>query len=126
MKDFSAFTIPLKEAQEWTKQWQSSYSKLPKAFTLPVEDLLGCLTEMGIINTDSDGNVTIKYNEGDKVRTYLGEDKDWNKKLIMVGTKNEEGTYVDIIRDAKAPGNSGIYDYSEPCPPKCDPKSPLN
>ena len=49
MKDFSAFTIPLKEAQEWTKQWQSSYSKLPKAFTLPVEDLLGCLTEMGLL-----------------------------------------------------------------------------
>jgi hypothetical protein len=44
----------------------------------------------------------------------------------MVGTKNEDGTYVDIVRDEKTPGNSGIYDYSEPCPPKCDPKSPLN
>ena len=40
--------------------------------------------------------------------------------------KNEDGTYVDIVRDEKTPGNSGIYDYSEPCPPKCDPKSPLN
>ena len=124
------FTIPLSQAKEWTANWRKNNPNLSKAFLLPVEDLIGCLMEMGIITTDSKGNTTIKFKEEDKVRTYLGIDKDGEEKLIMVGTKNEGGTYTDIIREEtaveKSGGNSGIYNYSKPCPPECDPKSPLN
>ena len=126
MSDYSAFTIPLTKAQEWTKNWQKKHANLPKAFTLPIEDLLGCLTEMGVVTTDSDGNVTIKYAEDEKVRTYLGIAEDGGEKLVMVGTKKEDGTYTDIIHSEKDDVSSGIFDSSEPCPPNCDPKSPLN
>ena len=130
MKDFSAFTISLEQAKEWTGKWRKQNPKQSKGFLMPIEDLLGCLIEMGIIKVDSDGNGTVTYKENEKVRTYLGVDTKGEEKLMMVGTKNDDGTYVDIIRDEtkeeKAPGDSGIYDLSEPCPPNCDPNSPIN
>lgn len=131
MKDFSAFTISLTQAKEWTEKWRKQNPGQSKGFVLPIEDLLGCLVEMGILKLDSSGNGTVTYKEKQKVRTYLGIDEKGEEKLIMVGTKNEDGTYADIINDDStskkyAPGDSGIYDLSEPCPPNCDPKSPLN
>lgn len=131
MKDFSAFTISLEQAKEWTEKWRKQNPHQSKGFLMPIEDLLGCLIEMGIIKVDSDGNGTVTYKEYEKVRTYLGINSKGEEKLMMVGTKKEDGTYTDIIKDdsntkEKAPGDSGIYNYTEPCPPECDPKSPLN
>lgn len=130
MKDFSAFTISVAQAKEWTEKWHKQNPKQSKGFLMPIEDLLGCLIEMGIIKVDSDGNGTVTYKENEKVRTYLGIDTKGEEKLIMVGTKNEDGTYIDIIGDEtkaeKGPGVSGIFDFSEPCPTNCDPNSALN
>lgn len=125
MKDFNTFTIPLDQAAELTKQWQRNYPKLSKAFLLPVEDLLGCLTEMGVLKIDTDGTATINVGKNEKVRTYLGIDEKNEQKLLLVGTKNEDGIYRDLITESKDGGSSGIYDFSEPCPSKCDDTSPL-
>lgn len=126
MKDYSLFTIPVEQAEEWTSKWQTENPKKTKAFLLPVEDLLGSLTEMGIIKTDVNGVVTIDSGKNEMVRTYLGIADDSEEKLLMVGTKNENGTYTDIINTEKEGNNSGIYNASQPCPPNCDTKSPLN
>ena len=125
MEDFNNFTIPLKEAKEWTTQWQRNNPNLSKAFLLPVENLLGCLQEMGVLKIDSDGKATITLGKDQKVRTYIGLDEKKTQKLIMVGTKNENGVYKDLISENED-NNSGIYDFSRPCPYDCDLSSPLN
>lgn len=43
--------------------------------------------------------------------------------LVMVGTHFENGCYYDIIRDDKL--NSGVYEFTTPCPDTCDTASPL-
>ena len=128
MKDFSKFTIPVQTASEWTKKWKNKNPKNSKAFLLPIEDLLGCLVEMGIAKLDEHGNGTITYKENEKVRTYLGIDDNGEEKLLMVGTKNEGEIYTDIINEdsEKEVSNSGIFDFTDPCPTDCDPNSPLN
>ena len=49
---------------------------------------------------------------------------------IIVGTeKNREGVYEDLLPvslNTIDAGANGIWDFSEPCPPKCDPNSALN
>ena len=124
MKDFSSFTIPVEQAKEWTANWRKANPELSKAFLIPVEDLLGCLSEMGVIQTDAKGNTTINVQEGEMVRTYRGIDNDGTENLMMVGTKKEGDVYADIINEGD--GNSGVYDFTSCCPPDCDPKSPLN
>jgi len=123
-------SISLKTAIKWTTEWrseESDYNKYNKcnAFLIPAEDLAAVLKE-------------IKHNPGvKKVRAYLGVDHETHEeKLILVGTQEEkqkDGSviYRDIINNATdstslADGDSGIWDFSKPCPPECDPNSPLN
>lgn len=124
MKNFSKFTITVEQAKEWTSKWRGENPKLSKGFLVPVEDLLGCLTEMGVIKTDNKGNTTITLGENQMVRTYRGIDKENNETLMMVGTKKDGETYNDIIHEGEE--NSGVYDFTHCCPPYCDKNSPLN
>ncbi|MCW9038450.1 MULTISPECIES: hypothetical protein [Altibacter] len=112
--------ITLQQAKDWTANWRSTPSTSARAFLIPVQDLQGVLAEMG--------NPT----SGDAcVRAYLGIDTATNtEKLIIVGTeKNREGVYEDLLPvslNTIDAGANGIWDFSEPCPPKCDPNSALN
>ncbi|HEY4628244.1 MAG TPA: hypothetical protein VIH02_03080 [Flavobacterium sp.] len=111
--------ISLNEAQRWAKRWskkEGDYNKHHNvnAFLIPKVDLLEVLNE-GV----------------DAVRAYIGVDDNGAEKLMIVGTKLDPktGIYVDMI--TVGIGNvegeqDNIYDFTEPCPPAGDPKSPLN
>ena len=111
--------ISLNEAQRWAKRWskkEGDYNKHHNlnAFLIPKVDLLEVLKE-GV----------------DAVRAYIGVDDNGVEKLMIVGTKLDPktGIYVDMI--TVGIGNvegeqDNIYDFTEPCPPAGDPKSPLN
>ena len=137
--------ISLDKAIEWTGMWrdqESEYNKYNEcnAFLVPLQDLQDLVAEMGDQGPDA------------KVRCYLGVESKpavpagethFEEKLILVGTKrcvDKAGnvTYVDLI-DGYNPqcgdatgmaeddiGGGGIWDFSTPCPPDCDPNSPLN
>lgn len=123
-------TISLATAKDWTSEWrseESDYNKHNKcnAFLIHAEVLQAVLE-------------AIKDQSGvKKVRAYLGVDAATNEeKLIIVGTQPEtqpDGSiiYRDIINESADGADlensaSGIWDFTVPCPPKCDPKSPLN
>ncbi|PZD77134.1 hypothetical protein [Mesonia sp. K7] len=107
-------TISLSTAQAWAEKWRkvegtyNAHHEL-KAFLIPKADLIRLLEE-----------------EVDAVRAYIGVDSHEVEKLMLVGTRlNEEsGVYEDMLPDSTPSGN--IYDFTEPCPPQCDPESSLN
>lgn len=112
-------TISLATAQKWAKRWtkvEGEYNKhhLVTAFLIPKADLLEVLME-----------------DVDAVRAYIGVDNEYTEKLMIVGTKLNPvtGVYEDMITaDAMNESNQQdtIYDFTSPCPPACDPSSPLN
>lgn len=121
--------IPLSIAQSWAQEWRSEESTYNKynechAFLIPAEDLIAVLEEI-------DAQSGQKY-----VRAYLGVEPTTQKeKLMIVGTAPEiqkDGSivYRDLINgytpSKGVPTDYGIYDFTKPCPPDCDPKSPLN
>jgi len=120
-------TIPLKEAQNWTNAWrdkESGYNKHNKCngFLVPIQDLQGVLNEM-------------KDEKGEGfIRAYLGVDMELKmEKLIIVGTKPEiqkDGSiiYRDLVPEEGElqTGGGDVWDFTDPCPPACDPNSPLN
>lgn len=111
-------SIPLKTAQKWSKRWskqEGDYNKHHElhAFLIPKIDLLEVLRE-----------------DVDAVRAYIGINDEGAEKLMIVGTKYDPGTkiYVDMI--TVGVGNAtaqqdDIYDFTSPCPPDCDPSSPI-
>lgn len=135
--------ISLEQAIEWTGMWrdkESEYNKYNEcnAFLIPISDLKALLAEMEGAEEDA------------YVRGYLGVEQkpsftnepNFEEKMIFVGTKkcvDEDGkvTYVDLI-DGYDPvcesepeafsngGGGGLWDFTDPCPPNCDPNSPLN
>lgn len=107
-------TISLQTAQTWAKKWRkeegtyNSHHEL-RAFLIPKEDLTELLAE-----------------NADAVRAYIGVDENDVEKLMIVGTKfnSETEVYEDMVPGGELGGN--IYDFTKPCPPNCDEKSPLN
>lgn len=141
--------IKIEQATEWTALWQRLFPNHCKAFLVPVQDLLGTLAEMGIVNIDEKGNITGCYDdsENDMIRSYLAIDPSVveqpgnGEKLLLVGTtnthkKDSNGNtiYRDIVQGEKlgSPSanvtlnGSGVYDFTFPCPNQCDPNSPLD
>jgi len=108
-------TIDLETAIKWAKKWrkeEATYNSHHEvhAFLIPVEDLTQLIEE----------NV-------DMVRAYIGVDENDEEKLMLVGTKYdaESDTFVDMLPEqSRLKGE--IYDFTRPCPPGCDPISPLN
>lgn len=114
-------TICLEKAVDWTTQWRSQEGTFTdhenlKGFLIPLDDLKEVIAEPNVVN----------------VRAYIGvnKDNDYQPHLIIVGV-NEEGE--DIIYKAAGTGcedgdgnvNTGLYDFSQPCPTTCDTSSPL-
>lgn len=105
--------IDLTDAQRFTARWrkeQGTYIAHHElhAFVIPPADLKEVLDE-----------------KPSAIRAYIGIDDLGEAKLMIVGTKYNEDTdtFEDII--PVSPENSGIYDFSRPCPNLCDKKSPL-
>lgn len=96
-------TIPFETAKNWASKWQSDPANKIKAFLIPKEDITQLFEFEGVCN----------------VRTYFGIDKTGAQKLMIVGV-DENGS--DLIDYAK---NQFVYDFAEPCPVKCDTRSPL-
>jgi hypothetical protein len=112
-------TIPLTEAQRWAKRWkkkEGNYNKHHElnGFLIPKVDLQEVLAE-GV----------------DAVRAYIGVDDNNVEKLMIVGTKYDPVTkiYIDMITVGRGDAiaeQDDIYDFTSPCPPNGDPRSPLN
>lgn len=112
--------ISLQTAQKWAKRWakkEGHYNKHHElhAFLIPKVDLVEVLTE-GV----------------DAVRAYIGVNDEGVEKLMIVGTKLDPktGVYVDLITnqgvgEKSQAAEDDIYDFTDPCPPVCDPNSPL-
>ena len=133
-------TITLQDAEAWTANWRKSCPNNSSAFLIPAEDLSNVLIEMGILQEQKSGMYTLNVGNGQDVRAYMAIDpaqKEGNgEKLILVGTKNINGIYRDIINgkidnqgevlNPTLNAGTGLYDLTQPCRPHCDPNSPLN
>ncbi|WP_452601962.1 hypothetical protein [Pontimicrobium sp. MEBiC06410] len=136
----STKTRPIEDAVNWAYNWQSANPNKCKGFLMPAGDLIGALTEMGVI--DKSGKVVTSKVDSAGVRAYMAiNDKDTSKangygeKLLIVGTYVDcNNIHRDIIEDEKPSGckmlapeptGSGVYDFTDPCPNTCDPNSPL-
>jgi len=131
--------VTLNQAKEWTKLWQEENPNHCKAFLIPSTDLVEVLKEMKILVTNSSGGFVLDEEKlpNSGVRTYMaidtteGTDKNngYGEKLVIVGTAYNDKTKVhsDIIKNQQDPNSkdSGIYDFTHPCPTTCDPKTPL-
>jgi len=137
----STKTRPIKDAINWAYNWQSANPNKCKGFLMPAADLIGALTEMGVIDT-SGKVVESKVNDAG-VRAYMAIDptngitkaNGYGEKLLIVGTYVDcNNTHRDIIQNEKpnnckalppVPTGSGVFDFTDPCPTTCDDKSPL-
>ena len=95
--------ISLETAQEWAATWRANPENTVKAFLIPRIDVTELLAE---------------NNVGD-IRAYVGIDGDGMHKLMLVGVDASDN---DLIDDR---AGQFIYDFTRPCPPECDTKSPL-
>jgi len=132
-------TVTLNDAKEWTKLWQGNNPNHCKAFLVPAEDLTAVLKEMNILVQNPSGDYILDESKlvDNGVRAYMGidttdgtgKDNGYGEKLVIVGTTYDNKTKVhsDIIKNPLDPNNedSGIYDFTEPCPSECDQSSPL-
>ncbi|WP_299901589.1 hypothetical protein [uncultured Aquimarina sp.] len=136
-------TISLETAQDWTQRWRTQYPENSRAYLIPAVDLIEVLNEMGILADDvAEQAQQYATDNALDVRSYMAIemlDSGANlEKVILVGTqKGDDGVYRDIINgqvqvDAKSAtkvldnSSSGLFDVTSPCPPFCDPNSPLN
>ncbi|MBL4604178.1 MAG: hypothetical protein JKY02_00485 [Flavobacteriaceae bacterium] len=144
--------ITLEHAEEWTALWRKKCPDNCKAFSIPVQDLVNVLKEIGVIReAGNTGLYMVDEKTTNGVRAYMAidpkEEAGGGEKLLLVGTQpqmNRGGKIVqrDIINgklDNKghrvtqgntdltaAEPNTGIFDFTQPCPDFCDPESPLS
>jgi len=133
-------TVTLNDAKEWTKLWQGNNPNHCKGFLIPAEDLTEVLKEMNILVKQPNGEYVLDAAKlpDNGVRAYTGidttngtgKDNGYGEKLVIVGTtySSKTGMHRDIIKNEQDPASkdSGIYDFTSPCPPDCDESSPLN
>ena len=142
------YEITVTKAVEWTTLWRVACPNNCKAFLIPIEDLMGVLEEMKVLTPVDGEKNTFKYKEGhnNDIRAYMAIDPKFGQsgaspeeKVLLVGTEKEKKDgktiYRDIIKGKYDPCNlsdgddgpqSGVFDFTEPCPNLCDDESPLN
>lgn len=134
-------TISLDVAQKLVKQWRKTCPNNCKAHLIPALDLTQVLKEMGILVKRGNDYILDDSKLPDNgVRAYLAIDEDLvdkpgkGEKLVIVGTTREVESggkivHRDIINTGGATlekaEDTGIYDFTHPCPNDCDPNSPL-
>lgn len=99
-------TITLETAQKWAASWKKSQQKRTEApvtaFLIPGIDVTQVMNER----------------EVEDVRAYLGIDNENTERLMIVGV---DANGNDMIDESKG---YYIYDFSLPCPTKCNGKAP--
>ncbi|MDH7446724.1 hypothetical protein [Aquimarina sp. 2201CG14-23] len=131
-------TVESDVAAEWTAKWRETCPDNCKAFLIPAVDLIEVLNDMGLIGDKAAAKAQKRANKNNlDVRAYMAigaePGQETQEKILIVGTQQVDGVYRDIINgsvDGKSLGltddpSSGIYDFTTPCPPVCDPNSPL-
>ena len=117
-------SISLETAKKWAKEWrenESSYNKYNdcRAFNIPKSDLVNVLKEnIASVRGYIGVAVFICPDTGEKIHM---------EKLMIVGV-DEDGKDMISSKDGLTLDDKSelIYDFSDPCPNLCDPKSPLN
>ena len=127
--------IPVKDAIEWTSNFRKTMTEgNAKAFLIHASTMVDILIEMNLLKDDGDGKFSLNNTENQRVRAYMAVDpsqKEANgQKLVFVGTKQDtKGVYRDMIskHGSKSLGDDygNVYDFTKPCPDRCDPDSPL-
>ncbi|WP_430466911.1 hypothetical protein [Winogradskyella ouciana] len=138
--NLSTLTIPVKQAKDWAKEWQTANTNCAKAFLIPASDLIAMLTEMGVVTKDAKtGTLTVGSTVDQGIRAYVGINPDNKKRgmaegygngLFLVGTEDVKGVHKDIVEgntgvDLSKMVGTGVYDFIRPCPSNCDITSPL-
>lgn len=108
----SPLTINLQDAITWTTNWREGTHQLnARSFTFHADEFRAILNETGV----------------EKVRLYLAlaaspdNPDELMEKLICVGV-DKEGRDIIIepgSTDNEGDEGTGIYDFSNPCPPLC-------
>lgn len=100
-------TISLKTAQEWSARWkeaqQASTEAPVTAFLIPGIDITQVMHERNVVD----------------VRAYLGIDSENTERLMIVGVDADGNDMIDETNGYY------IYDFTTPCPPKCNEKAPF-
>ncbi|AXT53894.1 hypothetical protein D1818_24895 [Aquimarina sp. BL5] len=132
-------TVESDVAAEWTAAWREQCPDNCKAFLIPAVDLIEVLNEMGILKDKAAAKAQKRASKNKlDVRAYMAIGSEdggpVEERLLIVGTQEVDGVYRDVINgeiDGKSVGlgdssNSGIYDFTLPCPNTCDNDSKLN
>jgi hypothetical protein len=129
MSTATPLTRTLQEGKDWTQNWQTKYDgTLPKAFRIPIGDLVACFNEMNLkftIDTATNKLLIVPGTYESSVRAYMAIDDKSEHKLLIVGNTTTDGVLYKDITTVDG-GKSAIYDFTTPCPADCDPGSILN
>lgn len=125
--------IPLVQAQQFVGKWKETKLKINKKEPVSEIKIKGFLITQDVVNALAEA---VNKVNGQGIRAYLGieEFKELDEfgmpkqefKLLMVGVDSEGKDMVVKQESTEAVQNSGVYNYTQPCPDKCDPDSPLN
>ena len=133
MKPISVPTIPVKDAQVRVENFRHQFKasvpedNIPRAVLIPIQDLMAIVEKYSSV--DENGDITNKLSG---VRAYFAV-KETDKALpnditaLIVPVDlagNDLIKNTDTLADADD-DDSGIYDFTKPCPDLCDTKSPL-
>ncbi|GER60275.1 hypothetical protein [Patiriisocius marinus] len=128
--------VPIDDAENWTKAWQTKYPSHSKAFLIPNTDLLSLLEEIGVLVSDGKGGLVVHSNPavyGIRAYMAIGPDRitgEEEEKLVMVGTVDVKGEFQDQVKNSKDEpqvplSGSGAFDFGRPCPKTCNVNSSL-
>ena len=136
--------ITIEQAKNWTAAWQSKNPSISKAFLIPTTDIISLFKELKVLIPDANGNFILNDNNDLEVaiRAYLAigpsEEKDEEgqdeEKLVLVGAVEVQvdggKEFQDQVEESKHPlqvtlVGSGAFDFTKPCPKRCDIASPL-
>ena len=133
--------VSVDNAKKWTKEWRDTHPNQCKAFLIPVRDLVNTLMEMDVLERQGDGHYTIDEGTDKGIRAYMAIDtsvtEGHGEKLLLVATNkteiNGKVVHQDIIYLGPTSPHphtklqeSGVYDFTHPCPNTCDEDSPLS
>lgn len=109
--------VSLATAKKWTAKWrkvEGDYNKHHECngFLIPLEDFKGIIAEQPTAVA---------------ARAYIGVDENDVEKLMFVGVDaNGKDMLPKHFSGLGDDDEDGIFDLTDPCPPNCDPDSPLN
>lgn len=112
-KNVLPIPVSLTDAITWTDNWRHSAHRLKaNSFLFPIDDFQALLKEPGV--------------EG--IRMYMGlrinEHNEIMEKMLCVGVDGNGNDIIPLLHrgqsnDDPEDGDTGIYDFSHPCPPLC-------